>query len=549
MSAPKKKNGSLSGSRCVIYARFSSAGQREESIEGQERECRAYARRLGMTVVDVYADRALSGTTDSRPAFQKMIRDAESGLFDVVLCWKHDRFARNRYDAAVYKNRLKHAGVRLEYAMEPVVDGAQGVLMDSVLEGFAEYYSANLAENVKRGLYESALKRWTLGQICYGLREAPDKTWEIDPVTGPVVREVFERYAAGEQSAAIARDLNERGFRTRIGRPFVVSSIYNIIKNPKYKGLYVYEDIVDPEGIPAIVSPELWEAANMKKDERKRAPASRRLPGQNFILTGKLFCGECGAPMTAGGGRSKSGAYYDYYACTNRRAGGSCKKEYARKQWVEDLVVGLLVDSVLSDEMLEWIVDEFMKHQTAEAANSDIPRLKAELADVEKRQTTLAANMQSVQLSPRVMATLTADLDALGEEAEKLRAALAREEELSKPFDRETVDAWLRMFRDGDVNDPVWRSSLVRVFLRAVWLFDDRVVLDLNYTGENGKVSFEIAKDAASRLDSGGADVLNLSPLVCQPESIPKARALAFLSGVPFLVARLHSLAFPNMRT
>ena len=288
MKRPENKKGSLSGSLCVIYARFSSAGQREESIEGQVRECKAYAKRLGMKVGEVYADRALSGTSDARPAFQKMIKDAEAGAFDVIVCWKHDRFARSRYDAAVYKNRLKHAGVRLEYVMEPMVEGAQGVLIDSVLEGFAEYYSANLSENVKRGLYESALKRWTLGQICFGLREAPDKTWEIDPETGPVVREIFERYAAGEQSAAIARDLNERGFRTRIGRPFVVSSIYNIIKNPKYKGLYVYEDIEDPEGIPAIVSPELWEKANMNKDERKRAPNSRRLPGQNFILSGKL---------------------------------------------------------------------------------------------------------------------------------------------------------------------------------------------------------------------------------------------------------------------
>lgn len=540
MKRPENKKGSLSGSLCVIYARFSSAGQREESIEGQVRECKAYAKRLGMKVGEVYADRALSGTSDARPAFQKMIKDAEAGAFDVIVCWKHDRFARSRYDAAVYKNRLKHAGVRLEYVMEPMVEGAQGVLIDSVLEGFAEYYSANLSENVKRGLYESALKRWTLGQICFGLREAPDKTWEIDPETGPVVREIFERYAAGEQSAAIARDLNERGFRTRIGRPFVVSSIYNIIKNPKYKGLYVYEDIEDPEGIPAIVSPELWEKANMNKDERKRAPNSRRLPGQNFILSGKLFCGECGAPMTAGGGRSKSGAYYDYYVCNNRRRGGSCRKEYAKKQWIEDLVVDLLVDSVLSDEMLEWLVDQFMKHQVARIEGSDVPRLRAELADVEKRRSTLLKNMQAVELDVRTMSDLSASLSELGDRASQLEDAIAREEEMVKPFDRATVDAWLRMFRDGDVNDPMWRRSLVNVFLRAVWLFDDRVVLDLNYTGEEeGCVTFEIARDAAGRLDSGGADVLNLSPLVCQTSRTLKARVFTFLSGRALMVAKV----------
>ena len=180
----------------VIYARYSSSGQREESIEGQLRECREYARRNGMTVVGEYVDKALTGRTDTRPDFQRMLRDSERGIFQAVICWKIDRFARNRYDSAIHKYKLKKHRVRVFYAKESIPDGPEGIILESVMEGYAEYYSENLSQNVKRGNYDSALELKTLGRTLLGLRKGADGRFEIDPATAPVVRRIFEEYAA-----------------------------------------------------------------------------------------------------------------------------------------------------------------------------------------------------------------------------------------------------------------------------------------------------------------------------------------------------------------
>ena len=144
--------------KAVIYARYSSDNQREESIEGQIRECTAYAEKNGITVLKHYIDRACSAKTDDRPEFQHMIKDSEKGLFALILVWKLDRFARNRYDSARYKNQLKKNGVKVVSATELISDKSEGVLLESILEGMAEYYSADLAEKVSRGLTENALK-------------------------------------------------------------------------------------------------------------------------------------------------------------------------------------------------------------------------------------------------------------------------------------------------------------------------------------------------------------------------------------------------------
>ena len=144
--------------RAVIYARYSSSSQREESIEGQIRDCTAYAERNGYTVIGTYADRALSGTTDNRPEFQRMIKDSKRKQFDLVIVWKLDRFARNRYDSAFYIATLKKNNVKVVSATKNIAKGADGILLEAILEGFAEYYSVELAEKIKQGLTENALK-------------------------------------------------------------------------------------------------------------------------------------------------------------------------------------------------------------------------------------------------------------------------------------------------------------------------------------------------------------------------------------------------------
>ena len=171
----------------VIYARYSSDRQTEQSIEGQLKECYEYARRNGYTVVGEYIDRAISGTTDHRPEFLRMIADGDKKLFQAVLVYQLARFARNRYDSATYKAKLKKNGIRVLSARENISDDASGVLMEAVLEGMAEYYSVELSQKIRRGMDINAEKCLsTGGNVALGFRVDSEKRIQLDPDTAPL---------------------------------------------------------------------------------------------------------------------------------------------------------------------------------------------------------------------------------------------------------------------------------------------------------------------------------------------------------------------------
>ena len=245
--------------KAVIYARYSSDSQREESIDGQIRECREYAEHNGITILTSYIDRALSARTADRPEFQRMIKDSAKELFDIVLVWKLDRFSRDRYDSAHYKRILKKNGVKVVSAKENISDGPEGIILESMLEGYAEYYSARLSEKIHRGQRENALKgKNNGGGIPLGYVLGQDQKLEIDLITAPIVLEIFTRYADGETMRAIIDDLNNRGLKTRRNKPFSLSSFSAMLANRKYIGEYHYQDIIIPDGVPAIVPEELF---------------------------------------------------------------------------------------------------------------------------------------------------------------------------------------------------------------------------------------------------------------------------------------------------
>ena len=210
----------------VIYARYSSDNQREESIDGQLRECRAFAEKNDITLLEPYIDRALSAKTDNRPNFQKMIKDSASKKFDVVIVWKLDRFARNRYDSAHYKSVLRKNGVRVMSATESISEGAEGILLESMLEGMAEYYSAELSEKVVRGLTENALKcKYNGGKIPIGYHIDENQFYQINPITAPAVLEAFQKYANGATMQEITDELNVKGSRTTQGTKVTLNTV------------------------------------------------------------------------------------------------------------------------------------------------------------------------------------------------------------------------------------------------------------------------------------------------------------------------------------
>ena len=227
--------------KAVIYARYSSDNQREESIEGQLRECKEYAKKNGITILRTYIDRALSAKTDNRPEFQKMIQDSTKQLFDTVLVWKLDRFARNRYDSAHYKAILKKNGAKVISATENISDGPEGIILESMLEGMAEYYSAELSQKINRGLTENALKgKSNGGRIPLGYILGEDRHLKIDPLTAPIVREIYQRYADGETIKDIITTLNKRHILTRRQKSFRQNSIQVLLRNRKiYRGISI----------------------------------------------------------------------------------------------------------------------------------------------------------------------------------------------------------------------------------------------------------------------------------------------------------------------
>lgn len=477
----------------VIYARYSSSGQRDESIEGQLRDCHAFAERYGVVIVGEYCDRALTGTSDKRPEFQRMIRDSARGQFSVVICWKNDRFARSRYDSAVYKYKLKQNGVRLLYAKESIPDGPEGIVLESVMEGFAEYYSANLSQNVRRGNYDSALKRQTLGQTVLGLRAGPDKRWELDPATAPVVRRIFEEYAAGKPAKEIYSALNAEGFRTSRGNPFNKNSLRRILQNEKYAGVYEFADIRDENGIPPIVDRALFDKVQKMVEYHHRAPAAKKTEG-GFLLTAKLFCGECGEPMTGDGGTGRSGRVYAYYLCNGRRV-KKCRKSRAPKEWIEDAVVETLASVVHDDEVIQAFADRFMEWQAAQRGSAVLSALEARL----RKNEAAIKNALGVIDSGFVTESLKSHLVELEAERVELEAGIARERMEAPEIERDAVVWFLERFRDIDRSDAGWRIFLVETFLQAAWLFDDgRLILQLNFGGKNSRITVQLATQAVS---------------------------------------------------
>ena len=303
----------------VIYARYSSDNQREESIEGQIRECTAYAEKNGITIVKHYIDRAISAKTDNRPEFQQMIKDSDKKLFDIVLVWKLDRFARNRYDSARYKTQLKKNGVKLMSATEVISDGPEGIILESVLEGYAEYYSADLSEKVIRGMTENALKgKFSGGAIPFGYTINADRRFEIDPLTAPFVAETFQRYNDGQTMREIRDWLNEKGIKNKRGGPMSFNVIQHMLSNRRYIGELKYRDILIPDAIPPIVSVEIFNEVQEKMLKNKKAPA-RRKAEDDYLLTTKLFCGHCGALMFGESGTSRTGEVHRYYKCATAK--------------------------------------------------------------------------------------------------------------------------------------------------------------------------------------------------------------------------------------
>lgn len=472
--------------KAVIYARYSSTNQREESIEGQLRECHDFAAKNNIVIIGEYCDRAISGKTDKRPEFQRMIKDSEKGKFDTLLLYTIDRFARNRYDSAIYKAKLKKNGVKVIYVKQPISQEPEGIILESVLEGYAEYYSENLSRAVKRGLKENALHGLASGSVPLGYVKNAEKKYDIDPVGAKIVREIYELYAEGHTIPEIVSYCNAHGYKTARGKPFVKNSLRTILTSDKYIGMYRYMGVEIEGGVPAIIDRHLWETVQSKIRHNYSARAKNKAQ-EDYLLTPKLFCGHCGSLMTGETGTSHTGKVHRYYKCNCRKYKHECDKENEKKEPLEKLIVKHTVDTVLTDENIDLIADKAMELIEKDFADTSyLSGLKENLKETDKR---IANIMKAIE-----QGILTETTKSRLEELENDRNTLIGEiaaEEMKKPLlTKERIVFWLVSFKNGSIDDDNYKRRIVDTLVNSVYVYDTpdggrKIVFTFNTSGQN----------------------------------------------------------------
>ena len=469
----------------VLYLRYSSDKQNEQSIEGQQRICTEYCKQNGMNVVDIYTDRALSASknTEKRIAFLKMIADSEKQKFQAVIVYKLDRFARNRYDSALYKNKLSKNGVKVISATESISETPEGVILESLLEGMAEFYSKELSQKVTRGMRETALKCNSCGgSIPLGYKIV-DKKYVIDEKTAPIVIEAFTRYAEGEKISEICQSFNERGYRTSKGSKFNKHSFANIFRNEKYIGIYHYNDISIPNGLPQIIEKETFDIVQAKIQKNTQAPARSKAKTQ-YLLSGKLFCGHCTSLMNGEYGTSKTGIKYHYYVCSTKKKNHCCDKKNVSKNLIEEAVVEKAI-SLLTPEGIDEIANMAVEASQKEVDQDEIiPALRAELEKVEKAISNLLKLVERGSSSE----TLFNRLEELEEQKKQLIKSINNSMRDVVILEKEHVIWWLQKFAQGDINDPDYKRLVIDMLVNSVTIWDEpdgyRITILYNVTSK-----------------------------------------------------------------
>ena len=502
----------------VIYARFSSHAQNEQSIEGQLAECYNFAQRNDLRITHEYKDRALTGTTDKRPEFLQMIEDSKRKGFQYVLVYQLDRFARNRYDSATYKAKLKKNGVRVLSAKENITDDASGILIEGVLESMAEYYSAELSQKVKRGIAMSAAKcKYFGGVIPLGYKVNSEKNFVLDEELAPVVKTVFEMFVAGSNYAELIRYLNGRGVKTTKGGEFNKNSFQRILSNRRYLGKYIYQGNEIDGGMPRIIDDDLFEQAQQKLALYAAAPARGKAKVE-YILSEKLICGKCGSKMTGVSAMSKNKTLHNYYKCVGVTK-HTCDKRTIRKQYLEDEVINAITGDgternkhgVLTDDFIDMVAAETYMLIQEERNDSEIKRLESLVADNQKAINNL---MQALMLG-KIADTILAQIEKLESENKELNDTIESEKALQINYTYADIRKWLLHFRTLDYSKTQHRKELINIFIYRIVLYDDKMkvlfhlkggqkeelLLNLIFpdypdgNGENGSVTEQSAKE------------------------------------------------------
>lgn len=360
-----------------------------------------------------------------------MLKDTAKHQFEAIIIWKIDRFGRNREEIAFNKYRCKKNGVKVLYTAESIPGYPGGHHFGGGSGGDGRILFRPAGYQCKERHGQCASKGQSVGgTLPLGYRTGPDKHLEPDPKTAPLVKRIFEMYAAGNTQKEIIEHLNAEGLRTRKGKPLTINSIRSVLKNKKYIGIYHYDGKEYPEAqIPALIDAETFAKVQRLLSQNKRAPA-RKWTKAEYLLTGKLFCGLCGHTMVGECGTGKSGTKYFYYNCLEKKKNRTCKKKAVQKQWIEQLVLEKAKAIVMSDEMIGFIAEKTYQYyieQNTETSYTDA--LHRELKQVE----TAIANLVRALEAGIFNAATKARMDELEQQKMALEAALADAELIQRP--------------------------------------------------------------------------------------------------------------------
>lgn len=478
--------------RAVAYGRFSSNNQRDESIDAQLRAIRDYCERNDIQLIEIYKDEAQSATTDVRDDFQNMIDDIFAGKLDVdtVLVHKFNRFARNKYDSAIYKKRLRDIGIKVVSVTQPIDDSPEGRILESLIEAMDEYYSENLALEVKKGMLENALKgKHTGGGKLLGL-SVDNEGYYYPDENAHIVKRIFQEFADGIPKLRIVEKLNEEGYRNQYGRRFNVRTIYDLLQNEKYIGNFVYHhtstETIRLDGIikEPIIDTDLWEEVQRKRQNRNKPRYRKR----KYVMTGKLRCGVCGFTYCGGGGKKKTekGDGDAYYKCAGKtKHKHSCNNPSLNKEYYEKLIIDTITENILTDNAIDDIAKQVLCQLEKERKAPQVPieKLNKQLNKVKDQQ----AKLMELYINGGIDMNMLEDKNkALKAEKKHLEDQIAKNEylEQSQALQIDEIKQFLKDFRRSvSVTDAEYKQILVNTFV-------DNIIVNIDDLDVSLRVDF-----------------------------------------------------------
>lgn len=433
----------------VIYARYSSDKQTEDSIEAQVRACREYASKKDILILDIYSDEAISGKgskTANRTQYQKMLRDCDKGLFDTILIHKYDRIARNLGEHVSLEKRLSSKGISLVAVAQDFGSSNEAKIMRTLMWSLSEYYIDNLAQEVQKGHKETAMKGLHNGGYAPFGYDVVDQVYVVNELEASYVRKIFSAAADRRGFTEIIKEMDERGITGKRGKPIRYSQIYEILRNEKYTGVYAYSlqeekqrenrrkkpnAIRVENALPVIIDKALYEEVQSIMNNRRQTGVKA-----GYLCSGLVYC-ECGAKMHAMKSKRK-GHEYHYFYCSKK-----CGRPVIHMEKVDDCAINYLHD-LLSPKNQELISRSLQEYQGKEnnRINDFNTVIQRKIKEKQKQYQNLMGNLSSGSLPAEVVADI-------GEQMRILKEEIAHLENTAPPedFTVDQIKTWLQALK------------------------------------------------------------------------------------------------------